>query len=236
MKRIIYISCVCFLIYSNGYGKEYIQKPVVLTENEKQAEFNEIPVKEDNRINIYLKAGTDFNRKFEIVKQDNISLNKKKADNFSWELALEGTKEIYKNTELGIGVAYQAHGKPKSADNIFDINDSLGYSSVPLYLTGKYNFNSMSGITPFVKMNFGYSYNTGNHDTEVFDSNSGISDIKIKHGLYYGAGIGAEYNNFIAELMYQVNKAEAEISYKNTDNTKNNFDYDRITFSFGYKF
>ena len=77
MKRIIYISCVCFLIYSNGYGKEYIQKPVVLTENEKQAEFNEIPVKEDNRINIYLKAGTDFNRKFEIVKQDNISLNKR---------------------------------------------------------------------------------------------------------------------------------------------------------------
>lgn len=57
----------------------------------------------------------------------------------------------------------------------------------------------------------------------------------MKNGLYYGIGAGAEYNNFVVDLMYKVNRAEmkAEVDGKRI---KKDLDYSRITLSVGYRF
>ena len=67
-------------------------------------------------------------------------------------------------------------------------------------------------------------------------------------GLYWGAGFGFEYSNWIAELMYQVNYAEVEFTFNQpidpdlgvdidvTRNFKNDLDYSRVTLSLGYTF
>lgn len=237
MKKFIYLSCLCSLLSFTGYGKEYVPEPIVLKEIEKQIEAEEyVFIPEDNYVNIYLKLGTDFYRSFEKIGYGENSFNKKDADSFAWEIAMEGTKEIYPNFELGVGIAYQAHGKPKSEKGKYDLGDELGYSSIPLYLTGKYNFMTLSPLTPYIKTNLGYSYNSSSNDTEVFSTSSDISDIDVKHGLYYGLGAGIEYNDFIMELMYQVNEAKGEVKFNNSKAVKDNLDYKRVTLSLGYKF
>lgn len=238
MKKLVYLSCLCSLISFAAYGKEYIPAPAELKEIEKQIEIEEeVMMYEDyDFFNIYLKVGADLNGKFKKMSHEGASFNKKDSNDFSWEFAMEGTKEVYPNLELGIGLAYQAHGKPKSENKKYNLGDELGYSSIPLYLTGKYNFRTYSEVIPFIKADFGYSYNSSSSDTEVFSKASGISDIDIKHGLYYGLGAGIEYNSFIMELMYKVNKAEGEITFNNSKQIKDDLDYSRVTLSFGYKF
>lgn len=213
--------------------------------------------------NLYFRTGADFGGKFEVIKDEDGDYTEKDADDFAWEIAVEATKEVYQGLELGLGVAYQDHGKPEKYTEVEDkttVTDywideykMTGYTSIPLYVTAKYNFKAINNFVPYIKANIGYSFNDAKDDLEyvgnLYDSQTdkwidddyGTADVKVKDGLYCGIGGGFEYNNFTVDLMYQLNKAKAEISfYDDTDNTtyklKDDFDYSRFTLSFGYKF
>lgn len=209
--------------------------------------------------NLYLKAGGDFLGKYDVVGEYNTEANSDEVDNFSWEVALEATREVYPKVELGLGLAYQKHGDAKSAFNHEEYGkgeyddttlEMPGYTSIPLYLVAKYNFNAINNFVPYVKAHLGYSLNNddgnlkGNGSiTEINESTGNLvteywndeANVKIDNGLYYGIGAGFEYNNFTMDLMYQVNLAEAEIDLVD-EKIKKDYDYSRATLSFGYKF
>ena len=203
--------------------------------------------------NLYLRAGADLNGEYDVINYEGTKVNKDEADDFSWEIAVEATREIYLKVELGLGLAYQKHGDAKSAFNheVYGENEwddttleMAGYTSIPLYIVAKYNFDAINNFVPYIKANLGYSFNDGDGDFKM----SGLSEdgtlegevkgnVKIDDGLYYGIGAGFEYNNFTMDLMYQVNEAEAEVTVSELDvKTKKDYDYSRVTLSFGYKF
>ncbi len=123
------------------------------------------------------------------------------------------------------------------------------YKSIPLYITGKYNIPLESNVKPYIKADLGYSFNFDETDTKYRDNVSGkingttpvaatlseTFNTSIDNGMYYGIGAGAEYNNFMVELMYKVNKADVEVTVGN-EKISGDLDYSRVTLSFGYKF
>lgn len=204
--------------------------------------------------NLYFRAGADLNGEFDVVQEEELKVNKEDADDFAWEIAVEATREVYPKIELGFGIAYQDHGAPKKMNYYYTYDSDVfcdefkmeGYTSIPLYAVAKYNFDAINNFTPYIKANLGYSFNDENGDLKYNEyMNSKVTytekyDVNIKNGLYYGIGAGFEYNNFTMDLMYQVNKADAEITEHTWDGKENNykkdFDYSRITLGFGYKF
>ena len=191
--------------------------------------------------NLYLKTGADIWQKFDVITpRDSETINRKKADRMGYELTIETTREIYPNLELGAGISYQDHGSTKSLnDKDFDIKlDMPKFTSIPIYLTTKYNIPINSNIKPYLKADLGYSFNHNSGDLKFIDYELGETikvSSDIKNGLYFGIGAGVEYNNFVADLMYKINKAKFETSTP-YGKTKDDFDYSRVTLSVGYKF
>ena len=191
--------------------------------------------------NLYLKTGADIWQKFDVITpRDSETINRKKADRMGYELTIETTREIYPNLELGAGISYQDHGSTKSLnDKDFDIKlDMPKFTSIPIYLTTKYNIPTNSNIKPYLKADLGYSFNHNSGDLKFTDYELGETikvSSDIKNGLYFGIGAGVEYNNFVADLMYKINKAKFETSTP-YGKTKDDFDYSRVTLSVGYKF
>lgn len=211
--------------------------------------------------NLYLRAGADLYGELDVVEESGTKANRDETDDFSWEIAIEATREVYPKVELGLGLAYQKHGDAKSAFNheVYGENEwddttfeMPGYTSIPLYVVAKYNFDAINNFVPYIKAHLGYSFNDEDGDlkahgvyNEPFEGNpdyilteewTGEADVKIENGLYYGIGAGFEYNNFTMDLMYQVNEAEAEITLPENEKFKKDYDYSRVTLSFGYKF
>ena len=191
--------------------------------------------------NLYLKTGADIWQKFDVITpRDSETINRKKADRMGYELTIEATREIYPNLEFGAGISYQDHGSTKSLnDKDFDIKlDMPKFTSIPIYLTTKYNIPINSNIKPYLKADLGYSFNHNSGDLKFtdyeLDETIKVSS-DIKNGLYFGIGAGVEYNNFVADLMYKINKAKFETSTP-YGKTKDDFDYSRVTLSVGYKF
>lgn len=192
--------------------------------------------------NVYLKAGADMLQRFDEVKYDGEKLNKDDGDDFGYELTVEVMREVYPNFELGLGLSYQDHGDPKSINVYYkDLDGNIkseipGFKSVPLYVTAKYNFPVEGNIKPYLKADLGYSFNEENGDVKGDILGHAIKyPTKVKNGLYYGIGAGAEYNNFVVDLMYKMNKAKIEIDDEG-DKYKKDLDYSRITLSVGYRF
>ena len=120
---------------------------------------------------------------------------------------------IRDSLEFGAGISYQNHGSTKSLnDKDFDIKlDMPKFTSIPIYLTTKYNIPTNSNIKPYLKADLGYSFNHNSGDLKFTDYEETIKiSSDIKNGLYFGVGAGVEYNNFVADLMYKVNKAKFE--------------------------
>ncbi len=205
--------------------------------------------------NLYLRAGADLYGKYDVISVEGYDVSDEDLDEFSYEFAVEATREIYPNLEVGVGLAYQKHGDPETYStseseygmSFYDKYEIPGYTSIPLYLTAKYKFDAVNNFVPYIKANLGYSFNDEDGDaknsyTFTYGGNSETFvdkyDVKLDDGLYYGIGAGFEYNNFTMDLMYQVNEAEAKITDKEypEDNFKKDFDYSRVTLSFGYKF
>ncbi|WP_373079410.1 outer membrane beta-barrel protein [Fusobacterium varium] len=194
--------------------------------------------------NVYLKAGADMFQRFDKVKYAGEKLNKDDGDDFGYELTVEVMREVYPNFELGLGLSYQDHGDPKKNTNKnwqnegYDMTSKIpGFKSVPLYVTAKYNFPVEGNIKPYLKADLGYSFNSDNGDIKVWDTEGDSFKYftKVENGLYYGIGAGAEYNNFVIDLMYKVNKAEMKADVDG-ERIKKDLDYSRVTLSVGYKF
>lgn len=188
--------------------------------------------------NIYLKTGLDISGKFDKVEvASGQSLNKSESDRLGFDLTTEVTKEFYPNLELGLGLSYQDHGRPEAGEigkKIEKIKfQNTGYKSLPIYGVAKYNIPVESSIKPYLKADLGYSFNFDEKDLKT--SNISINN-SIDNGLYYGLGAGAEYNNFIVELMYKVNRADIQYEGNGKKLPKKDYDYSRTTLSFGYRF
>lgn len=183
--------------------------------------------------NVYIKAGTDIWQKFDVLKDDGKKMTNEKSKDFSYEIALEATREIYPNFELGLGIAYQDNGNPGDKTILSRPKQDIympGYTSIPVYITGKYNIPAeFYNIKPYVKMDLGYSFN--DNDDKMINNKKSLS-VKVDDGAYFGIGTGLEYNNFTTDVMYKITKSKVKVGSMD----KENFDYSRITLSVGYKF
>lgn len=183
--------------------------------------------------NLYLKTGADISGKFDKVNILGENANKSESDRLGFDLTAEVTKEVYPNLELGLGLSYQDHGRPESVNHQGEKIQNTGYKSLPIYGVVKYNLPLESNIKPYLKADLGYSFNFDEKDLKT--SNLSINS-SIDNGLYYGLGAGAEYNNFVVELMYKVNRADVQYNGNGEKSPKFDYDYSRTTLSIGYRF
>ena len=161
-------------------------------------------------INVYGKFGVDVVSRFNKISEEGETLIKSRGK-VAPAIFLEATKNVTPDFEAGLGVGYIWRGKEN-----FEFEDSDDkvtgkfprYDSIPLYLTGKYNFNLNSEIKPYVKADLGYSFNrakksTGTDLDKMTNTVEDFSEkIKFKNGLYASVGVGLEYRNFVTELAY----------------------------------
>jgi hypothetical protein len=184
------------------------------------------------------KVGIDLISGYKKTYDDNgkIFLNDKTKE-FGVEVAIEGYKILNEYIDLGLGVAYQNHADRKHFDYTSNVDISgVQYTSIPVYIAGKYNFLLDSETKPYLKANLGYSFNFDSSDLEEKNTlNDRIEKtaIEVNGGLYYGIGTGIEYKNYTIELMYAINRCK--ISNKKS-NFKERADYDRISLLVGYRF
>jgi outer membrane protein W len=183
--------------------------------------------------NLYLKTGLDISGKFDKVEIGKEPANKSESDRLGFDLTAEVTREFYPNLELGLGLSYQDHGRPESINLQGEKIQNAGYKSLPLYGVVKYNIPLESNIKPYLKADLGYSFNFDEKDLKV---NQDSHKTSVENGLYYGLGAGAEYNNFVVELMYKVNRADIQYEGNGKKLPKKDYDYSRTTLSIGYKF
>jgi len=165
------------------------------------------------------RIGANFNGKYNSVKENGTELLGENSK-IGYEIVFEGLKEIYPNTYMGLGIGYQKHGKAK---NLSGKSSDL-YTSIPVYGSIKYQFNTDGTIQPFLKTNLGLSFNR---------TESGLRgvDEKVNPVGFYGAiGGGFEIEQFIVELAYQINTAKTD------NNIEENIDHSRVTLGLGYRF
>lgn len=192
--------------------------------------------------NISVKTGVDVWSKYKSTSIEGTEVSNGDSDGLGFEFALEGTKNITSNLELGIGLAYQRHSdldKNSFEDAGVKLKASVDrYDSIPLYIVSKYNFNAFeNGIKPYLKANLGYSFNLDKGSLKL--DGEKIADMKMDDGVYFGIGGGIEYQNFFVDLMYQITTAKAKYKTQKpmgTEHYKKDMDYSRVTLGFGYKF
>ena len=185
---------------------------------------------EGNKVEV--RGGIDLNPTF------NVGNGLNKDSKFSYELGVEYRKELPYNFELGVGIAYQDHGKSKSKTINGVKIESDFYDSIPLYVTGRYNFKNSTEVIPYLKLNLGYSLNVndGSVEEKYPLGNTYSSDFNAKNGFYYAAGAGLEFRGFTLDLMYQRNYSDAELEFNGVKYSEGSADFDRVTLGFGYNF
>ncbi len=207
-----------------------------------------------NGINVYGKFGLDVYSRFNAIKDEGETIVPKKGK-VGANFALEVTKNITPNFELGGGLAYTIRKDSKIHDSDIDSrfeerwNFTMPrYESIPLYLTAKYNFETNSTIKPYVKADLGYSFNRVKKNikinweekdlrTNTIDSGTDKVRVKTTNGMYLGVGVGFEYNNFVTDLSYVHTNSNFKW-YDEDDKTweKNKYNNGSIRLSVGYKF
>jgi len=131
---------------------------------------------------------------------------------FAGEMSVEALFPMNEQFDLGFGIAFQKHADVKDYWDDHHKYDEA-YNSIPFYGTAKFNFPGNGEIQPFMKVDLGYSINSGDFD----------------NGMYFGIGGGLQYQNYVFDLMYKVNNAE----WKDWGIEE---DYSRFAFGFGYRF
>lgn len=256
MKKLALVLGALLTVGTLSYGKEEVIAPVQSSKEVvaiPEVAIMPVTVAYTPLYNIYGKIGVDVWSKYDEFKynEDAKAANKKDSKDLGFELALEATKNITDEFELGLGIAYQNHGKPKDSDVFKEIKLGVyedfykipGFDSVPLYAVAKYNFETGTAWKPYLKAALGYSLNFGNEDVTItYVGKSDKAKKEFENGLYYGVGAGVEYENFFVDLMYQVNQAKLKITqeenilWTETETHKKDFNYSRVTLGFGYKF
>ena len=130
-------------------------------------------------------------------------------------------------------------------ENIDYSYDSGNLSSIPLYVTARYVFRNSTDINPYIKVNLGYSINSGDTSVNLNNFYSGklVEEYKseMKNGIFYGLGFGVEYKNFLVDLTYDITQSKAEEKIYNYEDKEGfsddyKFDIKKLTLSFGYQF
>ncbi len=184
---------------------------------------------------VEVRVGADLanNGKFKGGFSDGYELSKNSIKK-GFELAAEYRVPVGAsgNWEIGGGLSYKYN---KLNENVVE---KSGLHAVPVYFTTRYNFRNSSEVTPYIKANLGYSFNSGKL-RDVF----GVYDFeaKFKGGLYSGLGIGLQYQNFVADLSYNVNGARVNRTVTNKSSgyyahDKFTLDHGVLTLSAGYSF
>ncbi|WP_101776369.1 outer membrane beta-barrel protein [Pasteurella oralis] len=220
-------------------------------------------------VNVYGKVGIDLTSRFESASPSPWALNTPtKKNTFSPSAFLELTYNLTPEFEVGGGAGYiyrkgfynESKGFKKLSNgnngyNAIDKYKMPRYSSIPIYFTGKYNFNIHPAFTFYVKSDLGYSFNkirsSHEHNAQIqsgsfigpFIPFNSVTRTSSANGAYYGAGIGAEYNNILVELSYHHTKSK--LKYYSTTQVQNvspnvvetvSYNNDAVRFSIGYKF
>lgn len=190
---------------------------------------------------VTIKAGIDVGARYTPLSDDGINLTEDRSSSAvsGGEVALEFTKEKNQNFEYGFGIGYQKHNAPKDKKipSVATIS-SVGFQSVPVYLTGKYYFPDMEEKI-YMKCDLGYSFNNAtdkNLKIVLEDGETGIFPVKVKNGGYYAIGLGMEVDNFVTEIMYKLNTAKLTDKAKDEESEEYTYNYSRVTLSIGYKF
>ena len=195
-------------------------------------------------VNVYGRLGLDVYSHYNklVDKEDGQTLLKAKGK-VAPSIALEVTKDLGSNFEAGLGLGYVWHGKRdyKETDDKDEYTAKFpAINSIPLYVTGKYKFDTGSDIKPYVKADLGYSFNKMKKSIAVTekDLTTGktetvtVEGLKAKNGLYAGIGAGVEYNNVTADLSYVFTGAK----YKDIDGDTAKANKGALRLTVGYKF
>lgn len=182
------------------------------------------------KTNIYLRAGIDPISRFKQVSVDGTHINNKDSKDLGFEVGVEATQTLFSNFELGLGVSYQDHGRPKAGN--MDGIKLPSFQSVPVYVVGKYSIPTDTPFTPYLKADLGYSFNFG---SKTYHGEGDQLKVSYKDGMYWGVGAGVEYNNLVVDLMYKMNCGKVKMS-ANEFSQKSDIDYGRVTLGVGYKF
>jgi hypothetical protein len=103
----------------------------------------------------------------------------------------------------GFGFGFSQHPSYTVTKDEQIISD-VTFKSIPLYLVGKvYIVPESFFVRPYIKAVAGYSFNLGSESMKVTDQNGNSYTKKssIKDGLYYGAGIGLNFDWVDISLM-----------------------------------
>ena len=195
-------------------------------------------------VNVYGRLGLDVYSHYNklVDREDGQTLLKAKGK-VAPSIALEVTKDLGSNFEAGLGLGYVWHGKRdyKETDDKDEYTAKFpAINSIPLYVTGKYKFDTGSDIKPYVKVDLGYSFNkmkksmigTGKNLTTGDTGTVTVEGLKAKNGLYAGIGVGLEYNNVTADLSYVFTGAK----YKDIDGDTAKANNGALRLTVGYKF
>ena len=168
-----------------------------------------------------------------------------------FHFGVEYRREVLTNFQIGAGLEYRLSsldqpGNVRATNENIDYSyDSGNLSSIPLYVTARYVFRNSTDINPYIKVNLGYSINSGDTSVNLNNFYSGklVEEYKseMKNGIFYGLGFGVEYKNFLVDLTYDIiqSKAEEKIyNYEDKEGFSYDYDFDiqKLTLSFGYQF
>ncbi len=168
---------------------------------------------------LYLRAEFSPFSKYDLDSGAKVE-NKDEIDEAAYGVAVEFTRSISYDAEVGIGVAYQRHG---DFDYKYDYDGEKlpNFNSLPVYLTGKFKVANVGDWAPYIKADIGYSFND-------FDDNKYFS---YDDGLYYAIGFGVEIQNLSLEMAYRVNEGKLK-----TNHGKYDIENSRVMFGAGYRF
>ncbi len=168
-----------------------------------------------------------------------------------FHFGVEYRREVLTNFQIGAGLEYRLSsldqpGNVRATNENIDYSyDSGNWSSIPLYVTARYVFRNSTDINPYIKVNLGYSINSGDTSVNLNNFYSGklVEEYKseMKNGIFYGLGFGVEYKNFLVDLTYDITHSKAEekiYNYEDKEGFSYDYDFDiqKLTLSFGYQF
>jgi len=137
-----------------------------------------------------LKLGINYPSPYRF-SEGNYYLNSKTAQGYSFQIEAFKYFSEYSAFGAGIGFFSSQFVNNNPADNI--IKETSNFDLVPLYLAYKQNFPSFNNFTPYFEARLGYTASL-NHS----------SVIHYTGGIYTGASLGVKYNQFLAELQYNL--------------------------------
>lgn len=169
--------------------------------------------------NVYGRVGSGIHNS---VSMD---VNTVEADSISFEVNLEGTRELTDNLEVGLGFGFHELADVETIVDGRTMFQGKDYESHPIYVVAKYNFPVVGdGVKPYAVAHLGYALN-GSMKAQY----AGGKEYKenVDNGIYAGLGAGFEQNNINVDAMFKTTQGEVE---------GKDCDQYRFVLSAGYRF